>query len=97
MDVQALRATLSQAGPPDRLGHALAALWWDARGDWDKAHTEAQKDAGPMGCAVHAYLHRVEGDLSNAGYWYNRAGRSPVTDPLVVEWESLARELLAGR
>jgi hypothetical protein len=97
MDVQALRATLKQEAPPSGLGHALAALWWDAKGDWDKAHTEAQKDPGPMGCAVHAYLHRVEGDLSNAGYWYNRAGRAPVADPLPVEWEALARELLAGR
>jgi len=97
MDVQALRATLSQEAPPSGLGHALAALWWDAKGDWDKAHAEAQKDAGPMGCAVHAYLHRVEGDLSNAGYWYNRAGRPAVADPLPVEWEALAKELLAGR
>lgn len=80
--------------PPAGFSHALAALWWDAKGDWDKAHAEAQKDPGPQGCAVHAYLHRVEGDLRNAGYWYNRAGRPPAADSLTEEWERLARELL---
>lgn len=81
--------------PPEEFSHALAALWWDAKGDWDKAHAEAQKDPGPYGSAVHAYLHRVEGDLANAGYWYNRAGRPAASDSLPSEWERLAKELLA--
>ncbi|MSO91273.1 MAG: hypothetical protein EXR01_06820 [Acetobacteraceae bacterium] len=93
MDIAAFRASLSAGAPPPGLSHALAALWWDARHDWGKAHEAAQKDDGPQGCAVHAYLHRVEGDLSNARYWYNRASRAPAADALKDEWERLAVEL----
>ena len=93
MDFPTFRASLDAATPPATLSHALAALWWDAKGDWGKAHECAQKDDGPQGCAVHAYLHRVEGDLSNARYWYNRANRTPAADGLKEEWERLAAEL----
>lgn len=95
MDVASLRASLTEAAPPAGLSHALQALWWDAKGDWGKAHECAQNDDGSQGCAVHAYLHRVEGDLSNARYWYNRAGRPPAADGLRDEWERLAVELTA--
>ena len=74
----------------------LQALWWDAKGDWAKAHDCAQADPGAAGSAVHAYLHRKEPDLPNARYWYNRAGRSPATGSLDQEWDALAAELLAG-
>ena len=94
MDISAFRASLANTAPPAGLSHALAALWWDAKGDWGKAHEAAQKDDGPQGCAVHAYLHRVEGDLSNAGYWYKRAGRPPATGTLAEEWNALAAEYL---
>jgi hypothetical protein len=94
MDLAAFRASLDGAAPPAGLGLPLQALWWDAKGDWDKAHECAQADEGADGSAVHAYLHRVEGDLSNAGYWYRRAGRSARTDALAEEWEALAGELL---
>src|SRR5947207_3353376 len=62
-----------------RFSGALLALWWDARGDWEKAHQVAQDVAGRDGAWVHAYLHRKEGDLGNAGYWYRQAewGRLP--------------------
>jgi hypothetical protein len=96
MNATELRASAASDLPPPGLSQALLALWWDAKGEWDKAHAEAQKDAGPQGCAVHAYLHRVEGDLSNAGYWYNRAGRTPAADALAAEWNRLAEELLGG-
>ena len=57
--------------PPASLHLALKALWWDAKGDWNKAHECAQGDEGDPSCDwVHAYLHRKEGDASNAGYWY---------------------------
>jgi hypothetical protein len=84
------------AAPPAGLALALQALWHDARGDWDRAHACAQEDHGRDGSWVHAYLHRKEGDLGNAGYWYARAGRkmpaSSVT--LASEWASIAGELL---
>ena len=75
----------------------LQALWHDARGDWERAHECAQEDHGRDGSWVHAYLHRKEGDLGNAGYWYSRAGR-PVPEKSVTldaEWDAMARELVA--
>ena len=95
MDLIDFRSSLAQEAPPEELGPALQTLWWDAQGDWNRAHQCAQEDEGPTGSIVHAYLHRKEGDLSNAGYWYRRAGRPPVTGSLEAEWEALARELLA--
>ena len=95
MNLPEFRQTLAANAPPAGISHALEALWWEANGDWNQAHAAAQKDDGREGCAVHAYLHRVEGDLSNAGYWYKRAGRPQATDALATEWERLARELLA--
>ena len=93
MDAAALRATLSDAAPPAGLPLAVQALWWDARGDWDGAHRCAMADDSAAGAAVHAYLHRKEGDPGNAGYWYRRAGRPVATSTLDAEWESLAAEL----
>jgi len=82
--------------PPAGLAAALRALWLDARGDWDGAHAAAQEDETSAGAWVHAYLHRKEGDLGNAGYWYARARRSrPVESvTLAQEWEQIARALL---
>jgi hypothetical protein len=71
------------------------ALWWDARGDWDKAHESAQDVAGPDGAWVHAYLHRKEGDEGNAAYWYRRAGCPVAKGDFQQEWEQIVRELLA--
>jgi len=72
MNFQEFRESLSKDSPPKELSLALAGLWWDAKGDWEKAHESAQRDEGRAGAWVHAYLHRKEGDLSNAAYWYNR-------------------------
>jgi hypothetical protein len=77
------------------LSGALLALWWDAKGDWEKAHEVAQDVAGRDGAWVHAYLHRKEGDLGNAGYWYRRAGRAVATVDLKVEWEGIVGEMLS--
>jgi hypothetical protein len=93
MDLAAFRAL---EGPPEAASLALQALWWDARGDWDRAHECAQTDPGRLGAAVHAYLHRKEPDPGNARYWYARAGRQPAVVSLAQEWEALATELLAG-
>ena len=94
MDLTSFRASTAMATPPD-VSVPLEALWWDAKGDWAKAHECAQADPGPLGAAVHAYLHRKEPDLANARYWYNRAGRPQVTVSLDQEWDALAAELLA--
>ena len=79
---------------PKKLSGALLALWWDGRGNWDKAHEVAQDVEGRDGAWVHAYLHRKEGDLGNAGYWYQRAGRRVATGDLRVEWEAIVGEML---
>ena len=83
-----------QPGPA--LSETLTSLWWDRKGDWDRAHTIAQDIPTVQGSAVHAYLHREEGVLWNADYWYRRAGRSRPAISLEAEWEALAREMLAG-
>lgn len=80
--------------PPAGLDDCLRALWYARRGEWEKAHEIAQGVESAQGSLVHAYLHRVEGDLSNARYWYTRAGRSAAAGALEDEWENIARELL---
>lgn len=94
MTLDEFRASTAAASPPDGLSYALQTLWWDAKGDWDRAHRCAQQDEGQTGSSVHAYLHRKEGDMSNAAGWYRRAGRTPPTTSLDAEWEALAREVL---
>ena len=71
----------------------LAALWHDSRNEWDRAHAAVQDDDSPAAAWVHAYLHRKEGDLSNARYWYARAGKREFTGPLDDEWASLVQAL----
>jgi hypothetical protein len=95
MDVTQFRATVADGMPPEGISLALQTLWWDAKGDWNRAHECAQQDEGKTGSIVHAYLHRKEGDMRNAGGWYSRAGRAPATTPLEEEWQSLAGEMLA--
>ena len=87
------------AAPPANASGPLKALWHDAHGDWDQAHTCAQEDGGRNGAWVHAYLHRKEGDSANAGYWYARAGRpKPAGDvTLEAEWAAIARALLGEK
>ena len=92
-------STTRDAAAPSDAGLALQALWHDARGDWDRAHQCAQEDHGRDGSWVHAYLHRKEGDLGNAGYWYARAGRrtSAQSVSLATEWADIARVLLGEK
>jgi hypothetical protein len=94
MTVEELRATLSDDAPPAGVPAAAQALWHDARGDWDEAHRVAQDIDDADGAWVHAYLHRKEGDLPNASYWYRQAGRTRPTIPLEDEWARIAGELL---
>jgi hypothetical protein len=73
----------------------LRALWHDARGDWEAAHQLAQDVSDVDGAWVHAYLHRKEGDLGNAAYWYERAKQPVTAGDLSAEWERIAEHLLA--
>ena len=81
--------------PPSGLSETLTALWWDKKGDWDRAHSIAQAIPTAPGSAVHAYLHREEGVLWNADYWYTRAGRKRPDIPLDAEWQLLVEEMLS--
>ena len=96
MDVKKFKALAAGANPPHGLSPALTALWHLARGEWDTAHGCAQSDSGRDGAWVHAHLHRIEGDLANAGYWYRRADRPPSEASLDDEWEEIAAALLAA-
>lgn len=82
--------------PPAKLSAPLLALWWDARGDWPRAHEAAQAGDDADSAWVHAYLHRKEGDLANAGYWYRRAGKPVARGTLAQEWAAIAAALLRG-
>ena len=86
--------TNTAAEPPAQLTPALVGLWWDAKGDWRRAHESAQRDECSEGSCVHAYLHRKEGDQGNAVYWYSRAAKPVCRDQLDAEWLSIARDLL---
>ena len=94
MTLNAFKRTTREPMPPDQLAPALEALWWAAKGDWDRAHGLVQDDTSRQAAWVHAYLHRVEGDLGNAAYWYRKAGRPEASDPLEVEWGAIAAALL---
>jgi hypothetical protein len=88
------KASLNNSTPPETLTPALQALWYDAKGDWEKAHNIAQDAHTTEGSWVHAYLHRKEGDDSNAGYWYSRAGKKIPSATLSIEWEEMVNALL---
>ena len=90
------RATLADAAPAPRLEPPLAALWWAAKGDWDRAHRIVQDESDAGAAWVHAYLHRVEGDLGNAGYWYRQAGQPAAKDSLEAEWERIVSTRLSA-
>jgi len=89
MDLSEFKKVLSEEVPPDEWGAPLAALWWDAKGNWSRAHALVDELESKDGMAVHAYLHRKEGALGNADYWYARAGREFHRETLDEEWEAL--------
>jgi hypothetical protein len=87
--------SLAQGTPPGGLSPSLTGLWWAKKGDWDKAHRIVMKDESAEAAWVHAYLHRVEGDLPNARYWYRTAGKPEFKGTLEAEWEAMVAALLA--
>ena len=95
MTLAELTASVAKAAPPRGLAPPVEALWWAAKGDWEKAHTIVMDDDSRESAWVHAYLHRVEGDLPNAGYWYRTAGKPVCADALEREWTAITAALLA--
>ena len=95
MDVAAYSASLTSDAPPSGVAAPLVALWWAKKGEWDKAHRLVMADDSSEAAWVHAYLHRVEGDAGNAGYWYRRAGKPAATASLDAEWSAIVADLLA--
>lgn len=94
MTIDTFKATIHQQAPDPAWSEALKALWYDMKGDWDQSHDIAQEMAGTDGAWIHAYLHRKEGDLWNADYWYRRANRSRPEGTLEMEWEDLVLHFL---
>jgi hypothetical protein len=90
------KSSLSGSAPAPDLSPPLAALWWAAKGDWGRAHAIVQDEKGVDAAWVHAYLHRVEGDLGNAGYWYRRAGQPVASGPVEAERDQIVSALLEG-
>jgi hypothetical protein len=96
VNMAAYIASLDGAAPVPDLSAPLAGLWWAAKGDWDRAHKIVQDEDSRDAAWVHAHLHRVEGDLGNAGYWYRQAGQPTARDSLQAEWERIAATLLGS-
>jgi hypothetical protein len=96
MRLDDFRASLAKSDPPTGLAPTLAALWWAGKQDWDKAHGIVMDEGGEDSAWVHADLHRREGDLDNARYWYRQAQRPVATMPLDAEWEAIVQVLLAS-
>ena len=96
MTFEKFMASLAEPAPSAELSPALAALWWMAKGDWERAHALVDDLDGGEAAWVHAHLHRVEGDQANANYWYRRAGKAPSAAPLEAEREAITKALLSG-
>ena len=96
MTTEQFKASVERDQPPQGLSVSLTALWWDAKGNWERAHELVNDLETLLGMAVHAYLHRKEGDRANADYWYQRAGRSFERPALDAEWLVLVEGLLAA-
>ena len=94
MTLEQFRSTLAHTGAPAELSPALRAMWEDAKGNWNAAHSVAQEIDDETGAWIHAYLHRKEGDLANAGYWYRRAKQPVAHDTLDEEWTRIVSSLL---
>jgi hypothetical protein len=95
MDVQEFTLTTSQDAPPPGLMPVLQALWYLRKGNWNRAHAIVQEhEDEPAYALVHAHLHRIEGDLGNAGYWYRRAGKTVSSMAFEEEWKALAAHFL---
>ncbi|MBA9075354.1 MULTISPECIES: hypothetical protein [Rufibacter] len=94
MEFVAFQESLSEPMPPAGASVYLQALWHDAQGNWERAHELIQDLPDANAAWIHAYLHRQEGDLWNADYWYRRAGKKRPANTLQQEWEQLVQVFL---
>jgi len=94
MNLAAFKESLTAQQPPAQASVYLQALWHDAKGDWNKAHALIQDVPDKNAAWIHAYLHRKEGDIWNADYWYRNAGRQRPAVSLQQEWEQVVAALL---
>ena len=94
MDLKAFKASTKKNKPPKGISLSLEAMWYQAKGNWEEAHSLAQSEKSLAGSWVHAFLHRVEGDLGNAAYWYRLADRPVCTSSLDDEWEEIVTALV---
>ena len=94
MTIEEFKDSLKENQPPPDLSIYLLSLWYDGKGDWNKAHSLVDSLSGQEAARIHAYLHRKEGDLGNANYWYRQAySQMPATD-LKIEWRILVESFL---
>jgi hypothetical protein len=91
------KRSLAKTKPPAGISPALVGLWWAGKDDWDKAHKVVMSEEDADCAWVHAHLHRVEGDLDNARYWYRQARRDPAQGQLAAEWATIAATLLKAK
>ena len=96
MKLDEFKASVARQEPPSSLSIPLVALWWDMKGDRTQAHSLVDELETKDGMAVHAYLHRKEGQVANSDYWYQRAGREFYRPVLSDEWQTLATALLSS-
>lgn len=88
------KESLSLEQPIIGLSVQLKSLWYDGKGDWNQAHAQVDKQKDQESALVHAYLHRKEGDIWNADYWYNKARQIRPNLSLEEEWEQLVLKFL---
>lgn len=94
MTFEQFRESLPASLPPSSLSIHLQSLWYDAKGEWERSHTIIQDIEDADAAWIHAYLHRKEGDIWNADYWYNKAARKRPAVSLQEEWENIVAELI---
>lgn len=94
MELEIFQQALKSETPPEGINVYLEAMWYDAHGNWNKAHTLVDHLEDATASWVHAYLHRKEGDIWNADYWYRKAGRKRPDISLQQEWEQITKALL---
>lgn len=94
MNFEEFQESLSAPSPPAHLSGYLQSLWYDAKGDWNRSHDIIQNIEDKTAAWIHAYLHRKEGDIGNADYWYRRAGKNRPTIALKDEWRNIVSALL---
>lgn len=94
MTLEEFKASSVRENPPENLPSPLLALWYDLKGDWNRAHDAAQDIHTRVGYRIHGYLHRKEGDPGNAAYWYRRASELAFVGSLEEEWEAIAQSVL---